>query len=157
MSDPRMARREVVIPTLYLTNWSSPRLHGPGRKLTIMARPRAWEHGEGVVVALQPRDETRHLMVSALADRSNVEAMATYLRAMEVRWRAATDLGPGRLECVTATGLGLVHDGDTLCCACARGAECHRRWAAPFLVAAGWRVILDGVEFLPDRKHLEDG
>lgn len=24
--------------------------------------------------------------------------------------------------------------------------RCHRAWAAPFLVRAGWRVILDGVE-----------
>lgn len=24
--------------------------------------------------------------------------------------------------------------------------RCHRAWAAPVLVAAGWRVVLDGVE-----------
>jgi len=43
-----------------------------------------------------------------------------------------------------------VADGDTLCCACsaANAARdlCHRAWAAPYLVRAGWRVLLDGVE-----------
>ncbi len=39
-----------------------------------------------------------------------------------------------------------VSHGDSLLCACKVGAPCHRREAAPFLVRAGWRVILDGSE-----------
>lgn len=39
-----------------------------------------------------------------------------------------------------------VSDGDSLLCACKVGAPCHRLEAAPFLVRAGWRVILDGSE-----------
>lgn len=73
-------------PTLYLSNWSShrtPGCHGPGRKLTIMAAPRRWEHGAG--------DE-------AAAGR------------------------------------------------CHPAGRCHRAWVAPLLVAAGWRVVLDGEE-----------
>ena len=37
----------MTTPTLYITNWSLRKLHGPGRLLTIMARPRPWEHGVG--------------------------------------------------------------------------------------------------------------
>jgi hypothetical protein len=44
----------------------------------------------------------------------------------------------------------VVKDGDTLCCACSRedaaNGKCHRAWVAPLLKAAGWRVVLDGVE-----------
>lgn len=39
------------MPTVYVSNWSSHRTaghHGPGRKLSIMARPRAWEVGDCV-------------------------------------------------------------------------------------------------------------
>jgi len=57
---------------------------------------------------------------------------------------------PGRLLARTPAGIATVADGDTLCCACsvaeARAGRCHRTWAAQFLVRAGWRVILDGVE-----------
>ena len=49
------APKKPTGPTLYVTNWSSVRLHGPGRRLSIMARPRTWEHGDGLVSALAPR------------------------------------------------------------------------------------------------------
>lgn len=46
-----------------------------------------------------------------------------------------------------------VEPGDTLICACSREAaaasRCHRTWAAYLLHAAGWRVVLDGVEVSP--------
>ncbi len=144
-------------PTLHLTNWSSPKLHGPGRKLTIMARPRAWEVGEGTVIDLAPQsgDFTTAMMIQALAERGTAEgevSMHRYKTAMESRWQIKElALGPRHLLWIAPPGMGggmvsNVHDGDTLCCACAKGVECHRRWAAPFLVRAGWRVILDGVE-----------
>ena len=137
-------------PTLYLTNWSSPKLHGPGRKFTIMARPRAWEHGIGRCRKLTPMDET-DLMREALRTRAP-EAVAAYRGALERRWEA--DLYGMRPGLLVATNMGdaagyVIKDDDTLCCACAKGAECHRRWAAPFLVRAGWRVILDGAEVTP--------
>ena len=51
---------------------------------------------------------------------------------------------------------GLVEPGCTLTCACSRSAaadgRCHRVVAAPFLHAAGWRVVLDGVEFVPKQE-----
>lgn len=59
------------VPTIYLSNWSShktPGAHGPGRKFTIMARPREWEVGEGTVAVLMPRGVTVALMLCALAD-----------------------------------------------------------------------------------------
>jgi hypothetical protein len=62
-------------------------------------------------------------------------------------------LAPGALIAIgSGTEIPLV-DGDVIACACAiekatRGL-CHRAWAADALVAAGWRVILDGVEHVP--------
>ena len=41
-------------PTLHVTNWASRKLHGPKRKWNIMARSRAWEHGDGNVPLLTP-------------------------------------------------------------------------------------------------------
>jgi len=65
------------------------------------------------------------------------------------RAEAADVIGPSRLA-FRAWGVNTpsepVANGDTLLCACKFGAPCHRREAAPFLVRAGWRVILDGVE-----------
>lgn len=131
-------------PTIHLTNWSSPKLHGPGRKWTIMARPRAWEHGEGSLWALLPMEE------DLLSVKAGTMSVADYRARCETRFTTYADaLIPGVLRDGRARHAGkplVVADGDTLCCACGRGAECHRRWAAPFLVRAGWRVILDGVE-----------
>ena len=133
-------------PTIHLTNWSSPKFHGPGRKWTIMARPRAWEHGDGQVRNLMP---PLHLL-RAVKDGSIT--VGAYFAELEREWaRSASLLAPGLLRWVSRdmgidVDAGDVEDGDTLCCACARGAPCHRRAAAPFLVRAGWRVILDGVE-----------
>jgi len=142
-------------PTIYLTNWSSRALHGPGRKLTIMARPRTWEMGEGYEMMGQPSGHLIRLMQAALVERRSGDghaALDVYRDAMNKHWRGAAFndmLRPGHLPWARhgdRVACAPVDDGDTLLCACARGAECHRRWYAPHLVAAGWRVILDGVE-----------
>lgn len=128
------------LPTLYLTNWSSRRLHGPGQKWTIMARPRAWERGAGVVVALTP--DLSDLVAAKSGTLSEVEYFARFREKM---LRHSSQLAPGIMRAAYAV-YPAVCDGDTLLCACAIGAPCHRREVAPFLVRAGWRVILDGVE-----------
>lgn len=138
-----------MTPTIYLSNWSShrtPGMHGPGRKYTIMARPRQWERGEGEVSAFEPPmewlDEVR-------AGRVHVD---NYLAWLRFRWTSAEGAGifaPGTLVAHLRGERVVVSDGDTLCCACARGAPCHRQAAAPFLARAGWRVVLDGVEVSP--------
>lgn len=141
-------------PTLHLTNWSSRKLHGPGLRFGIMARPRRWEHGDGKVLRLIPDANEAPLMLRALADRANVATMLAYRDAIEARWAGDNFLVPWRLVAMTTRETSLapagewipVRDGDSILCACAVGAECHRRWAAPFLVRAGWRVLLDGVE-----------
>jgi hypothetical protein len=136
--------------TIYLTNWSSRKLHGPGKKYTIMVNPRSWEHGAGSVYALLPLEED-------LSDlRSGKIMMEEYRRRYEAGVSGIPEwLGPGVLSADSA----LSHNrgktvylarGDTLCCACSRETaakgECHRVWAAFFLKEAKWRVILDGKE-----------
>ncbi|HYD02593.1 MAG TPA: hypothetical protein VEB22_15305 [Phycisphaerales bacterium] len=132
-------------PTLHLTNWASRRLHGPGRKLTIMRRPRAWEHGDGRVAALIP----------GLRDLADVQDGTLDLDGYIARCRvhfSTFPLPPGQLW-TTAGGGTPVADGDTLCCACSRAnaaqGACHRVVAAELLAAAGWRVLLDGMEVEP--------
>lgn len=137
-------------PTIHLTNWSSRKLHS-GRVFTIMARPRAWEHGDGLCRKFAPihGDETR-LMLNAITLRTPT-AIATYREAIEARWRADTYcMQPGLLVATNEAEFAgyILADGDTLCCACKVGADCHRRWAAPFLARAGWAVVLDGQPFL---------
>lgn len=140
-------------PTLYLSNWSShrtPGMHGPGRKWTIMANPRAWERGEGAVRWLTPNTDD---LLTVKAGNMGVDE---YRLRCETRWDScAGGHRPGVLRAIfpevrRAGRLVVVEDGDTLCCACsvaeARAGRCHRTWAAPFLVRAGWRVVLDGVE-----------
>lgn len=141
-------------PTVYVSNWSShrtPGCHGPGRKLTIMARPRAWETGDGCVPWLTPDAED-------LRDvRAGTIPVEEYRRRFEHGISVHADRGhlaPGELAVGRVTaGHGAVADGDTLCCACSRdeaaAGRCHRVWAAAALARAGWRVILDGEE-VPD-------
>jgi len=137
-------------PTLYLSNWSShrtPGCHGPGRKLTIMAAPRAWEHGEGRVVWLTPDERD---LRDAKAERISVDVYRERFETFARLHLGRGHLAPGELITTTADGSRSVEDGDTLCCACSRdeaaAGRCHRAWAAPLLVAAGWRVVLDGEE-----------
>lgn len=128
-------------PTLHVTNWSSTTLHGPGRQLTIMARPRPWEWGDGRVAALTPDPFD---LDAARAGRLSVESYRTrFIARVE-----PASIRPGRLPFDRAGALHFVADGDTLLCACGREAaargECHRVWAAGLLRLAGWRVVLDG-------------
>lgn len=141
-------------PTVYVSNWSSHRTeghHGPGRKLSIMARPRAWEHGDGCVPWLTPADSDLLDVKAGWIDGNE------YQRRFEVfvgMLEACGHLAPGELAVGrVARGIGAVVDGDTLCCACSRddaaAGRCHRVWAAHALVRAGWHVILDGQEVTP--------
>lgn len=144
----------VSAPTIALTNWSSRRLHGPGRTWTIMARPRAWEHGFGTVHALCPSE------AALLAVRGGAIPLEAYRRQFEGKLvDVARELAPGRLRGTLTEPSGhgdswhTVRDGDTLCCACSRVeaslGRCHRTWCAPALVAAGWHVLLDGQPWSP--------
>lgn len=125
-------------PTIHLTNFASRKLHS-GRVFTIMARPRQWEHGEGIVDVLTP------LPADLIAYQAGVISLFRY-RVLFERHLDKVDLSPGVLS---TGGDTLVVDGDTLCCACSKAEalaeRCHRAWAAPYLVRAGWRVVLDGV------------
>ncbi len=138
--------------TIYLSNFAShrtPGAHGPGRKLSIMAAPRAWEHGEGVVTVLVPA------LPDLRAAKAGAMEMAEYRarferRLVDVAKAGALDRGGLLFEVPPYRSAPLpVADGDTLCCACsiaeARAGRCHRAWAAPYLRRAGWRVVLDGV------------
>lgn len=152
-------------PTLFLSNWSSyrsPGQHGEGRKYTIMAKPRAWEKGEGLVRALAPLEPAvaaafeAARMARGRADEG--EALARYRAALEGGWTTALKVGdlrphPTALRGLTARsarqGPVAVVGGDTLCCACSKAeaalGRCHRVWAVPFLLMAGWDVVIDGV------------
>jgi hypothetical protein len=136
-------------PTLHLTNWSSRKLQGPGRKLSIMAMPRPWEHGDGRVPCLTPDSVDLRLV------RDGHIGIDEYRRRFEAKVAESEDrLKPGILGATTRfSGAFAVRDGDTLCCACSRddatAGRCRRVWAAEALARAGWRVILDGVEVQP--------
>lgn len=126
-------------PTLYLTNWSSSALHGLGCKLCAMAKPRRWEQGVGRVFAATPPP---HLVSGALDGSVSI---GDYRAACEAIW-AENDYRPGHLR---ADGMGVL-DGDSLLCACARPGSpkrthpCHLELLAPYLVRAGWDVVLHG-------------
>jgi len=139
-----------LTPTIYLTNWSSTKQHGPGRKLCAMAFPRKWEKGEGFVVHGRP--DGFHLKAWKRYEMEFKIYKGLTISALE---RSERLFRPGHLTW-TAHELdkhGLVEDGDTLLCSCARPDsprrkhECHLEWLAPYLVEAGWRVILYGEEY----------
>ena len=126
---------------------------------TIQAAPRL-QYGEGLdgsVPVLTPTADEWALGRKLVADRRDggemdPDALAAYRGSMEARWGGMLgrrSLGPGILRWRRAEGGFLrgdiVPDGAVLCCSCAAGAECHRRWAAPLLRRAGWSVVLDGV------------
>lgn len=125
------------MPTIHVTNFASRKLHH-GRVFSIMALPRQWEHGEGIVRALVPR------VADLRAVRDELISMPEY-RERYLAGLVGVDMRCGVL--VSDSGEPL-RDGDTICCACSReqAAEscCHRVWAAHELYAQGWTVILDG-------------
>lgn len=144
-------------PTLYLTNWGSSRVYKgsrpkcpiPGRRLCAMARPRRFETGDGLCRTAAP-DAYDLLAVQASGD------IARYRRACESLWAGHLDadrMAPGALTFELPWEIGHhqpVKDGDGLLCACARPGSprrthpCHLEILVPFLVRAGWDVILDG-------------
>ena len=137
--------------TLYISNWSgyaTPRAHGPGRKWTIMALPRRWEKGEGVVSLFVPDpDDVRAVQDGRITPE---EYRATFLHRVALRIRRKENpLGivPGQLMATTPLDPLRVADGDTLLCACsvakARAHQCHRVWAGAFLALSGCDVVLD--------------
>jgi len=152
---PRCERCHLVVcrcarpPTLHITNWPSRKLHGPGRKLSIMATPRRWEHGDGRVHILVPLLAD---MRAAKAGQISVEEYCSRFHAGVARYIGTGELAPGRLLFApkdTAPGTWEpVQDGDTLLCACKRAdaakGRCHRVWAADILAGHGWNVVLDG-------------
>ena len=122
-----------------------------------MARPRRWEHGDGRVSAFVPPDPDELVRVIAARRQGLTDLVGAYREGVIRAWALNyEDYGhaPGELLAYCADGVEApVLDGATLCCACsvaeARAGRCHRAWAAPFLVRAGWRVVLDGVEVSP--------
>jgi len=140
-------------PTIHVTNWASRKLHGPGQKWTIMAKPRRWEHGEGAVVLLIPE---AHDVTEAKAGRLSMAAYRAQYREKFIERLGRKHqlqvgiLSPGQLKARTRSNDTEVKDGDTLCCACSKATaadrKCHRVWAAELLKEGGWRVVLDGVE-----------
>lgn len=151
-----------ALPVLHLRSWASvngqTRRGDPlsGHAYTIMALPRAafGEVGQGRVNVLTPQGAEVDLMRALVGARRSgagpdPDLLARYRGALEARW-ASLDLSPGSVVVQTLTGVGHVQAGDVLCCACAASevlaGRCHRAWAAPFLVRAGWRVLLDGAE-----------
>ena len=126
-------------PTIHITNWSSKKLHGPGRKWTIMANPRKWEWGHGRIESLTP---CRNYLLEIVSDELTWEAA-------KVDYRVNLDSGklsPGKLS-GWSHSKQLIADGDTICCGCSKesaaAGKCHRQWAAEALALAGWRVLLD--------------
>lgn len=152
-------------PTIYLSNWSSSRTpghHGPGRKLTIMAKPRHWEHGEGEAIWFVPSpiDLEEYKETGDIDTYRERFESKNLLRSIESMFPPSdSPISPGNLEFISPKFESenrtdhLVESGDTLCCSCSRkdasDGKCHRAWIAPFLHRAGWRVILDGVEWKP--------
>ena len=132
------------MPTIYITNWSSRKMHGPGRLLTIMALPRAWEHGDGVVPHLTHYPDDFDALQDG--DLSGQDYRERYLQHLTEHRHG---LVPGGLFAWSqSSGRTDVVDGDTLLCACsrhqARQGWCHRVWAANALAQHGWEVVLDG-------------
>lgn len=111
-----------------------------------MCRPRAWEHGDGCVVALTPN---RAVFDAARTGKISIDEY----EAQFVEEAAGQHLYPGRLSAMTAQGaIVQVRDDDTLLCACsvakAKARQCHRVWSAELLRLYEWQVRLDG-EVLP--------
>lgn len=148
------------MPTVYLSNWSShrtPGAYGPGRKWSIMARPRRWEYGEGSVAALVP--DTGDLLAVKSGEMTPEAYRGAYLRLVARRIKLERiPLHPGGLLATTPLDPVPVAHGDSLLCACsvqaARAGHCHRTWAAAFLVTMGWDVVLDQEALTLDQARL---
>ena len=139
--------------TLHLTNWASRAEHGPGTKISAMAKPLAWMSAYGIAPNAAP-----HLL-DLEAIRSDTITIEEYTARCVARWAyfAALDRYlPGKFDSVRPEGGRRMNikiaDGDSLLCTCPRRGShrwrrpCHLESLAPFLVRAGWRVLLYGEE-----------
>ena len=157
-------------PVLWITNFATVKLHPTlpiqyrtGKVFAIMLYPRLFEieRSWGRVEISAPSEIQGPLLRQALEDRKRgslfaepKESAAGVLRKqLEARWEHALSdgmLSPGSLsaQCWSdrqSPPRMILNDGCILCCSCAVGAECHRRWLAPFLKRAGWDVRLEGL------------
>lgn len=135
-----------MTPLLRLTGVFAERFHY-GSVFSIMAFPIGPMAIRNLrVAALQPGQTEFHAM------RRNEISMAEFRRMYEEKLgQNLGALAPGVLTANDVTmeqSSIVVASGDTLCCGCsiatAEKGLCHRVWAVPFLLAAGWEVRLDG-------------
>ncbi len=133
-------------PVLYVASMSradEPGWSGPGRRLSIMANRRAYPN--------LPRVSQARIDVGAryrlhAGDMGFLRFKDRCIELISTRAERGAYM-PGRLFAVVPPAWiqVLVEPGDTLVCGCASlDDRCHRTWLAPYLVASGWRVILDG-------------
>jgi len=136
----------IAKPIIHITNWPSKKLHGPGKKWTMMALPREWEKGDGSIDELVPTEE------------DTINAKSGKITFDEFRMNYFAELSSmslfrlGRLQAITENDTKVyVKSGDTICCVCSKDAasegKCHRVFAAEIMNDAGWHVILDGKDF----------
>ncbi len=152
-------------PTIYLCASSArrPDKRGTGARYSIMAMPRAWEHGDGTVTELVPPKPLLR------AVQKGEVSWAFYELELRRRWTKEIvqwddTFKPGFVFARQGSGSVLHHrtglsertdrliqvrSGDALFCGCAEGKPCHRRIAAEYLHNAGWNVVLDGKPFVP--------
>ena len=150
------------MPTLYLTNVSKRSQHGPGRRLSAMALPKVpSHHGDGKVPNAMPNaDALRAVQKEWITEDEYRDRCVNRFGVFASIGRYA----PGNLRAVipaskSADGRAYdspVADSDTLFCSCAcpdsplrKHSFCHLELLAPFLVAAGWDVVLYGKPFNP--------
>lgn len=137
-------------PLIYITSGAKadlPGHRGPGRDLSIMS-----QRNRGTlprVPAARIDDAARFLLHSRQIEI--VKFKERYCALMEGRV-ARGSCAPGTLSRISPPDWTPepVNAGDTLICSCAARSddECHRFWLAPYLLAAGWRVVLDGKDLL---------
>lgn len=152
-------------PTLHLTSAAYVRAHRVvwPHAYTIQAvpNPLRGELMDGRVTLLTPTLEEWDIGSRIVAARRegrpvDSDAVAAYRGSMEARWEGATQaghIGPGGLTWHLHRGApgacAAVPASAVLTCSCsrahARAGECHRAWAAPYLVRGGWDVYLDGL------------
>lgn len=150
--------------TLYVTSWNVPDILAyqgdphTRRRWTVMAFPHPEQRGRGSVPLLTPppplHAQLRTNMIARIrTGQADPAAEAAFFRALTQGWEQAEKQGAFRA--LTGQPWRLpnaepLRDGDVLLCGCsltdARAGLCHRTHFAPFLVRAGFRVILDGVE-----------
>jgi len=116
-----------------------------------MAAPREWEIGDGIIETLRP--DATDLYCLKERGLSLREYFIRFEKKMAERLAEGL-LAPDMLSATLYQGRFAssfpVPSGATACCSCPRpGSErrvhrCHLEWAAPYLVRAGWEVVLYG-------------